>query len=198
MSYVLKDEAGAIADRFTSAKDVKASLRETLSLTIAVLIQAERAYQSIATRFPDHWESLERSAAVFTSEFVVKVLAENAPWLKKGISTQRRRKVQARAGTLLLVESTLDKRARWVAVTLSPDSPIPIAEDVADGLLDATMQIEERLEQHLTTGIADPMVLAGQVVGLLSSAEVMLALVPSGKVAAFCVQLAAITATRDR
>jgi hypothetical protein len=43
----------------------------------------------------------------------------------------------------------------------------------------------------------DPLALAGQVVGLLSAAEVLLALFPSNKVAAFCVQLAAMTAAQS-
>jgi hypothetical protein len=41
------------------------------------------------------------------------------------------------------------------------------------------------------------MLLAGQIVGILSASEVLLGLIPSGKVAAFCVQLAAMTARRD-
>lgn len=198
MSFVLKDEAGAIATAFTTTGDKKASLRDTLALTVAVLTETERAYQSIATRSPDQWESLERSAATFTDEFVVKWLAENSPELKRDVTTQRRRKLSARAGELQLVESARDKRARWVAVTLPANAPIPIAEGIAEALIDATFAAEERLEQHLVTETGDPLLLAGQVVGLLSAAEVLLAVVPSAKVAAFCVQLARFTVTRER
>jgi hypothetical protein len=64
-------------------------------------------------------------------------------------------------------------------------------------LLDATIAVDARLEEHLAVASRDPLVLAGQIVGLLSAAEVLLALVPSSKVAAFCVQLAAMKARRD-
>jgi len=43
----------------------------------------------------------------------------------------------------------------------------------------------------------DPLVLAGQVVGLLCASECLLALLPSNKVAAFCVQLASMSAAEE-
>ena len=57
------------------------------------------------------------------------------------------------------------------------------------------MEAEERVYQHLAAVVADePLVLAGQVVDLLCASECLLALFPSNKVAAFCVQLASMSA----
>lgn len=129
---------------------------------------------------------------------MVKWLAENDPELKRAVTKQRRRKLAARAGGLRLVESQRDKRARWVAVTLPQDAPIPISMEIADGLNEQAMTFEERIEEHLASvPPSDPLALAGQVVGLLSASEILLALLPSNKVAAFCVQLASLTAARD-
>jgi hypothetical protein len=97
-----------------------------------------------------------------------------------------------------LVESDRAKRARWVAVTLPQDAPIPIAEEVGEGLGELTLEAEERVYQHLSAVSSnDPLVLAGQVVGLLCASECLLALLPSNKVAAFCVELASMSAAAD-
>jgi hypothetical protein len=169
VSFVLKDEARATAERFAIGGDTGAPLRDTLALTIAVLTSAERAYRVIGPSYQGQWESLERSPATFTDEFVVKWLADNSPELKRGIATQRRRRIAARPAGSKLVESARDKRARWVAVTLSPDAPIPIKPDVAEELLDSTVAAEDRIYRHLATDSTDPILLAGQVLGLISA-----------------------------
>jgi hypothetical protein len=62
-----------------------------------------------------------------------------------------------------------------------------------------TLEAEERVYHHLgAVGSNDPLVLAGQVVGLLCASECLPALLPSNKVAAFCVQLASMSAAADR
>jgi hypothetical protein len=97
-----------------------------------------------------------------------------------------------------LVESDRNKRARWAAVTLPQDAPIPIAEDVGEGLGELTLETEERVYQHLGAVTSnDPLVLSGQIVGLMCASECLLALFPSNKVAAFCVQLASMSAAAD-
>lgn len=74
-----------------------------------------------------------------------------------------------------------------MAVTLPQDAPIPIAEDVGEGLGELTLETEERVYQHLGAVTSnDPLVLSGQIVGLLSASECLFALLPSNKVAAFC------------
>jgi hypothetical protein len=45
---------------------------------------------------------------------------------------------------LRLVESDRNKRAQWVAVTLPQDAPIPIAEEVGEGVGELTIEAEER------------------------------------------------------
>jgi hypothetical protein len=66
-------------------------------------------------------------------------------------------------------------------------------------LNELTFDTEERLYQHLSANESDdPLVLAGQVLGLLSAAESLLALFPSNKVAAFCVQIASMVANAPR
>ena len=115
-----------------------------------------------STPHPEPWESLERSAQTFMDEFVVKSLVENDRELKRAVTTHRRRKLVARAGVLRLVESDRSKRARWVAVTLPQDAPLPIAEEVGDGLGELTLETEERVYQHLGAVTSnDPLVLAG-------------------------------------
>jgi len=71
------------------------------------------------------------------------------------------------------------------------------AEEVGERLNEKTFEAEERLHAHLgAIEVNEPLVLVGQVVGLLSAAECLLALYPSNQVAAFCVQLAAIDRVR--
>jgi len=194
-SFVLVEQARAVAATVVAGATREDSLRELVALTIAVVLYAERAYRAIGKRRPEHWESLERSAETFTDEFVVKTLAVNDAELKRAITQQRRRRLAASAGTLRLVEPQRDKRARWVAVTLPEDAPMPISGDVAEGLNERTMELEDLLDAHLAAAdTTDPLELAGQVVGLLSASEILLALLPSNEVAAFCVQLASITA----
>jgi hypothetical protein len=130
--------------------------------------------------------------------FVVTWLAEGDPELKRAVTWHRRRKLAAHRGVLRLVESDCAKRARWVAVTLPQDAPIPIAEEVGEGLGELTLEAEERVYQQLAAVASnDPLVLAGQVVGLLCASECLLAWLPSNKVAAFCVELALMSAAAD-
>jgi hypothetical protein len=130
--------------------------------------------------------------------FVVAWLADGDPALKRAVTKHRRRKLGVHRGVLRLVESDRSKRARWVAVTLPQDAPIPIAEDVGEGLGELTLEAEERVYQQLgAVASNDPLVLAGQVVGLLCACECLLALLPSNKVAAFCVQLASMSSAAN-
>jgi hypothetical protein len=112
-------------------RPIAESLHEYLALTIAVVGAAEQLYRTVGQPYPEQWESLERSAATFMDEFVVKWLAEGDPELKRAVTRQRRRKLVAHRGVLRLVESDRNKRARWGAVTLPQDAPIPITEEVA-------------------------------------------------------------------
>lgn len=194
VTFVLNEEAAAIAADIAAGSTKTEMMRRFLALTIAVLIQTEKAFRAIGPNYPTHWDSMERSANTFTDEHVIKWLAENNPVLKRAITRQRRRKLAARAGRLQLVESDRDKRARWAAVTVPENAPMPIAADVAEDLLEATMAARTRLEEHLALDTTDPLVLAGQIVGLLSASEVLLAMFPSNKVAAFCVDLASLSA----
>lgn len=60
------------------------------------------------------------------------------------------------------------------------------------------MELEDDLDAHLAeVDTSDPLAIAGQVVGLLSASELLLALLQSDEVAAFCVALAATTARAD-
>lgn len=198
MSFVLHDQLKPIATGAVEGEPTAASVREIIALTVAAVTIAERLYRLIGKPYPGQWESMERSASTFTDQFVVKWLAANDPELKRAVTKQRRRKLAARAGSLRLVESQRDKRARWVTITLPQDAPIPIPMDVADGLNERAMTFEDRIDQHLGNAApSEPLALAGQVVGLLSASEILLALLPSNKVAAFCVQLASLTAARD-
>ena len=173
------------------------SYRYLLALTIATVTSAERSFRSLGREHPENWESLERSASVFTDEHIVKWLAKDDPLLKRAITKQRKRKLAARAGGLCLVESARDKRARWVAVTYPEGGRIPIAEEVAENLNELTWKLDDRIEEFLTDSAPhDPLALTGRIVGVLSAAEVLLALVPSNKVAAFCVLLASLVAER--
>jgi len=191
VDFVLHDEVKAIAGQVEEVLATAETLREFLALTIAVVGATEHMHTVVGRDHPDQWGSMERSAATFVEHYVAKTLAEGDPELKQQITRHRRRKLTARAGKLRLVESDRNKRARWAAVTLSPDAPIPIANEVADGLAEQTNEAEERLYDHLNAEPShDPLVLAGQIVGLLAAAECLLALLPSNKVAAFCVQLA--------
>lgn len=194
VTFVLDNEAAAIAADIAAGSTKTETMRKFLALTIAVLLQTEKAFRLIGPKYPTHWDSMERSANTFTDEHVIKWLAENNPVLKRAIAQQRRRKLAARAGRLRLVESDRDKRARWVAVTLPENAPMPIAADVAEDLLEVTMAAQTRLEEHLAIETTDPLVLAGQIVGMLSASEVLLAMFPSNKVAAFCVYLASLSA----
>lgn len=85
-----------------------------------------------------------------------------------------------------------------MAVTLPQDAPIPIAEEVGEGLGELTLEAEERVYQRLgAVASNDPLVLSGQVIGLLCACECLLALLPSNKVAAFCVQLASMSSAAN-
>jgi hypothetical protein len=75
------------------------TLRRFLALTVAVLTETEHAFRAIAPKHPTQWESLERSANVFTDEHVIKWLAENNPDMQRAVAQHRRRKVMAGAGT---------------------------------------------------------------------------------------------------
>jgi hypothetical protein len=191
----LKRLAGAVADDGSFAVD---NLRELLALTIAVVTATEHMHD-VERQHPDQWESMEQSPATFMDHYVVTTLAAGDAELKRAITTQRRRKLTARAGKLRLVESDRNKRARWASVTLSQDEPIPIANEVANGLAEATNEAEERLYGHLNAEASqEPLVLAGQIVGLLAAAECLLALLPSSKVAAFCLHLARMKVEASR
>jgi hypothetical protein len=110
------------------------------------------------------WESLERSAETFMDHFVVTWLAEGDPELKRAVPRHRRRKLAAHRGVLRLVESDRARRARWVAVTLPQDAPIPIAEDVGEGLGELALEAEDRVYQHLgAVASTDPLVLSGKL-----------------------------------
>jgi len=191
VSFILNDEAKLIAGKVAQGTPMVESLREYLALTIAVLGATEQLYRTVGRPYAEQWESLERSAETFMDHFVVKWLAEGDQELRRAVTRHRRRKLAARAGALRLVESDRTKRARWAAITLPPDAPIPVAEQVGEGLGELTLEIEERVYQHLGAVTSDdPLVLAGQIVGLLCASECLLALLPSNKIAAFCVQLA--------
>jgi len=199
VDFVLHGQVKAIAGRVEDGAATVDSLRELLALTIAIVGATEHMYTVVGRDHPDQWDSMARSAATFMDGYVVKTLADGDPELKRAVSQQRRRKLTARAGKLRLVESDRGKRARWAAVTLSQDAPIPIANEVADGLAEQTNAAEERVYDHLNAEPAhDPLVLAGQIVGLLTAAECLLALVPSTKVAAFCVHLAQMKVAASR
>jgi hypothetical protein len=198
VSFVLHDQLGQLAGKVASGTSTAESLREMLGLTIAVVGAVESMHRSIGRPYPEQWESMERSAETFTDHFVVKWIANADAELKQSITKHRRRKLTAKAGALRLVESDRNKRARWAQVTLPGDAPLPIAEEVGEGLGELTLKTEERLYQLLgAVATNDPLVLAGQVVGLLSAAECLLALFPSNEVAAFCVQLAVYGAARE-
>ncbi len=197
--FVLAAEMKALAGRVEGGSATADSLREMLALTIAVVAAAEHMYTAVGPDHPDHWDSMERSAGAFMDHYVVTTLVEGDAELKRQVTTQRRRKLTARAGKLRLVESDRNKQVRWASVTLSPDEPIPIASEVANGLAEATNEAEERLYAHLNAEPSqDPLVLAGQIVGLLAAAECLLALLPSSKVAAFCLHLARMKVEASR
>ena len=72
---------------------------------------------------------------------------------------------------------------------------MPIAPEIADDLHQPLLIAEERLFDHLAeVPSPDPLLLAGQVVGLLTTREVLL---PSKQVAAFCVLLGQMSAERQ-
>ncbi len=198
VSFVLHDELGQLAGDVANGTSTEVSLRRMLAVTIAVVGACESMFRSIGRPYPDQCESIERSAETFTDHFVVKWMAEADVELKKSITKHRRRKLTAKAGALRLVESDRNKRTRWAQVTLPAEAPLPIAEEVGEGLGELTLETDERLYQHLAAvATSEQLVLAGQVVGLLSASECLLALFPSNKVAAFCVQLATMSAGRD-
>jgi hypothetical protein len=191
VSFILDDEAMAIAVRVAAGTPTADNLRELLALTIAVVAATEKLYRATGHGHPEQWESFERSAQRFTDQW----LAGNDREVKQVITTHRRRKLAARAGVLRLVESDRNKQARWAAITLPHDAPTPIAEDVREGFGEAMLEAEERVTQHLAAvASTDQLALAGQVVGLLCASEFLLALFPSNEVAAFCVQLGSMTA----
>jgi hypothetical protein len=197
-TFVVNDELGQLAGKIASGTPTVESLREALALTIAVVATVEQMYRSIGRPYPEQWDSMERSAETFTDHFVVHFLADADANVKRAITKQRRRKLTVKAGALRLVESDRNKRARWAQVTLAMDAPIPIAQEVGEGLNELTLTAEERLWKHLSAITSnDPLFIAGQVVGLLSASEFLLALLPSNKVAAFCVHLAVMTAAQS-
>lgn len=190
VDFILQEEMKAIADRAVAGAPAAEGLRDLLALTIAVVGATEHLFGMLGRSHPAQWETLERSAATFMDQYVVKTLAADASDLKLAVTKQRRRKLAVRAGRLRLVEADRDKRSRWAAVTLPPDAPIPIAPEIADTLHEPMLGAEDRLFEHLAAVPSpDPLVLAGQVVGLLTACELLLAQLPSKQVAAFCVQL---------
>jgi hypothetical protein len=194
VTFVLDDQARAVAGKVAEGAPTDDSLREIIALTIAVVGATEHLYRMIGPTYPDQWESMERSSRAFTDHHVIGFLAENDPAWKRALTKHRRRKFSARAGALCLVESQLGQRARWSKVTLPDNAPIPISVAVSEGLGELAYEVEQRLHEHLgSVESPDPLVLAGQVVGLLSASECLLALFPSNKVAAFCVRLAAMS-----
>lgn len=197
VDFILHGELKAIAERAVGGAPTAESLRDLLALTIAVVGATAHLYTVLGRPHPTQWESLERSATTFVDHYVVKVLAENDPEVKRAVSKQRRRKLSARAGRLRLVESDQKRRSRWAAVTLPRDAPIPIAPEIADTLHEPMADAEERLYDHLAAVPShDPLELAGQVVGLLAACELLLAQLPSKQMAAFCVQLGAMSAAQ--
>ncbi|MBA2320448.1 MAG: hypothetical protein H0V89_04765 [Deltaproteobacteria bacterium] len=195
VSLILHGEMNTIAESVADGLPPLESLRELLALTIAVVEATEHMYAVVGRPHPDQWESMERSAATFMDHYVVKVLAEGESEIKRAVTAHRRRKLTARAGKLRLVEPERNKRARWATVTLPQDAPIPVAVEVTEGLAALTHDATARLYDHLNAETSnDPLVLAGQIVGLLAASESLLALLPSGKIAAFCVHLAQMSA----
>lgn len=195
VSFVLHDEMGAVAERATAGAHPTEGVRDLLALTIAVVGATEHLYTVLGRAHPEQWESLERSAATFMDHYVVDTLVEGNPDLKRAVTKQRRRKLTAKAGRLRLMESDRNKRSRWGAVTLPSNAPMPISPEIADDLHEPTLYAEERLYDHLAAVPSpDPLVLAGQVVGLLAACELLLAQLPSKQVAAFCVQLGGMSA----
>lgn len=197
VEFIVQGEMKVIAERAVSGATASEGLRDLLALTIAVVGATEHLYIAVGRSHAAQWESLERSAATFMDEYVVKTLAADASGLKRAVTAQRRRKLAARAGVLRLVESDRDKRARWASVTMLPDAPIPIAPEIADSLHEPMLVAEERLfEQLAAVPSPGPLVLAGQVVGLLTACELLLAHLPSNEVAALCVELGRMSAER--
>ena len=197
LSFILDDEAKAIAGKVAAGSPTVDSLREVLALTIAVVGVTEQVYRAAGRMHPDQWESLEGSAQTFMDHHVVKWFADDDVELKQAITANRRRRLAARAGVLCLVESDRNKRARWAAVTLPDGTPMPITEEVGEGLVELTRETHRRIHQHLVAVSTNEQVTAaGQVVGLLCASECLLALYSSNKVAAFCVQLATISAAQ--
>lgn len=193
VDFVFNDALKPIAAGVAKGTPSADSLREILALTIAVVGATEHVFRDVC-HHANQWESMERSAVTFMDEHIVKALAANDIDLKRALTRHRRRKLAAKAGRLRLVESDRNKRARWAAVTLPQDAPIPISEEVGEGLGELTHETEQRVYDHLAAVPShEPMVLAGQIVGLLCASEFLLALFPSNKVAAFCVQIASLT-----
>ncbi len=197
IDFVLHGKMKTIADRVVAGASTADSLRDLLGVTIAFVGATEHLFTALGREHSGQWESMERSAATFMDHYVVKSLADDNADLGRAVTKQRRRKLAARAGRLRLVEPDRDKRSRWAAVTLPKDAPIPIAMEVADGLHVPMLEAEERLYDHLALVPShDPLVLAGQVVGLLAACELLLAQLPSKQVAAFCVHLGQMGAAK--
>jgi hypothetical protein len=195
VSLILDDEARTIASKVVAGTPPADSLREILALTIAVVGVTEQVYRAAGRKHPDQWESLERSARTFMDHHVSTWFAEDDAELQRAITAQRRRRLAAHAGVLCLVESDRNKLARWAAITLPDGTPMPITEEVGEGLVELTSETHRRVHQHLVAEPTnDQATAAGQVVGLLCASECLLALCPSNEVAAFCVQLAVVSA----
>lgn len=78
-------------------------------------------------------------------------------------------------------------RARW-----------RLLEAVATAASAIASEAEERLFEYLgAVTSTEPLVIAGQAIGLRFASECLLALLPSNEVAAFCVQLGAMIAAED-
>jgi hypothetical protein len=171
-SFILDDQVEAIAGSLARRASTADNLREVLALTIAVVTIVERTYKAMSDRYPDHWESLEQSAHTFVDHFVVEHFADSDPEVQRALAKHRERRVEKRAGKLGLVESERDQRTRWAVSSFPEGTPMPISEEVAEGLNELTLDVRDRITQHLNeASLTDPMVFAGQVVGLLSATE---------------------------
>lgn len=196
-SYIVTEELRKITDAMQTtslgALELPDAFREFLALTIAVSATVEHFYRLFGKQYPDHWESLEHSAQVLNDHGLLKLWdVENES--KRGLKRQRRRRLERRAGVLHLVESNHATHARWATVALPDDAPVPVAENVREGLPQAAELFERRVQACLDASPLplEPLVFCGQIVGLLCAAEFLLSVFPKDldDVAAFCVRIA--------
>jgi len=154
----------------------------------------ERSFALIGRRYPEQWESLEQSAHTFLDAFLLDRFANDDPKMREAVATHRARRIARTAGQLKLVESERDQHARWVAESYPDGTRMPITNEVAEDLNEATFEVRDRLTRHLSEAdLSERRVMSGQIVGLLSAAEFLLALLPS-RLAAFCAHLASLSA----